>query len=242
MYKCIIIDDEQHAIEGLKRYIDSTPELSLISSYTDPLEALKSIKILDSVDLIFLDVDMPKINGIELSKEIRNKTTKLVFTTAHTKYAYEAFEIADAYLLKPYSLGKFVITIDKLFPQKILPSITTKGDFFFVKSKEDDLRIVKINYTDIIAIESKQNYILIHTFSKNVLTYISLTEIARLLEGIPEFVQLHRSFIVRQDKIETINGNLIKMANGLQITVGEAYRKKFNGFIIERLIKAGKRN
>jgi DNA-binding LytR/AlgR family response regulator len=242
MYKCIIIDDEPHAIDGLKRYINSTPELLLIESYTDSLIALKSIKASEPVDLIFLDIDMPKINGIELSKEIKNKTNKLIFTTAHSKYAYEAFEVdADAYLLKPYSLGKFVITIEKLFPEKN-GHINIKDDFFFVKSKGEDLKIVKIKYDDVIAIESKQNYVMIHTMTKGVLTYMSLTEISKLLINIPGFVQLHRSFIVKQDKIDAIDGNLIKMANGIQITVGELFRKDFNNFITKRLIKAGKKS
>jgi DNA-binding LytR/AlgR family response regulator len=243
MYRCIIIDDEPHAIEGLKRYISSIPELLLIESYTDSLEALKSIKVSDSVDLIFLDIDMPKINGIELSKEIRNKTDKLIFTTAHSKYAYEAFEVdADAFLLKPYSLGKFAITINKLFPQKNIQDNIAKDDFFFVKSKEENLKIVKIKYEDIIAVESKQNYVMIHAMDKKVLTYMSLTEIAKLLKNIPGFVQLHRSFIVKQDKIEAVDGNLVKMTNGIQVTVGEIFRKDFNSFIAGKLIKAGKKS
>src|SRR3982750_1482359 len=114
MYKCIIIDDEPQAIEGLKTYLAATPQLELLASYTDPVIALKEIVERDNVDLIFLDVDMPKINGIELAKVIRNKTKKLIFTTAHTKYAFDAFEAdADAFLWKPYSLGKFIITIEK---------------------------------------------------------------------------------------------------------------------------------
>ena len=242
MYKCIVIDDESHAIEGLKRYITSMPELILVNSYTDPLKALKAIAENEPVDLIFLDIDMPKINGIELSKEIRSKTNKLIFTTAHTKYAYDAFEAnADAYLLKPYSLGKFMITVNKLFAADGSKENVKKDDFFFVKSKEEDLKIVKIRYDDIIAIESKQNYVMIHTMHKKVLTYVSLTEITKLLEDIPGFVKLHRSFIVKQDEIETIDGNLVKMSNGIQITVGELFRKEFNSFVSEKLMKAGKK-
>lgn len=247
MYNCIIIDDEKNAIDGLKSYIDAVPELSLIKSYTDPITALKEIANNATVDIIFLDVDMPKINGIELSKEIRNKTNKLVFTTAHTKYAYEAFEAnADAYLLKPYSLGKFVITINKLFPEQAIANpnateaVSVKKEFFFVKSKEDDLRILKIKYSDIVAIESKHNYIMIHTITKKVLTYMSLAEISKILSEISGFMQLHRSFIISQDQIENIDGNLVKMTNGIRITVGDHYRKEFIAFINDRLIKAGK--
>lgn len=247
MYRCIIIDDEADTIAGLKAYINDLTELELIKSYIDPLVALKEICQNQPVDIIFLDIDMPKLTGIELAKEIRSKTNKLVFTTAHTKYAYEAFEAnADAYLLKPYTLGKFVITINKLFPERLpiaeqlIDRFTVTKDFFFVKSKEDDLRIVKIKFADVVAVESKQNYVMIYTQAKNVLTYMSLTEIFKILIAIPGFMRLHRSYIINQDHIETIDGNLVKMRNGIRITVGDNYRKAFNAFVAERLIKAGK--
>ena len=243
MPKCIIIDDEEHAIEGLKAYISTLPELSIIQTYLDPLLALKEILRMECVDLIFLDVDMPKINGIELAGEIRNKTKKLVFTTGHTKYAYEAFEAnADAYLLKPYSLGKFVIAMHKLFPENTRsePENDAKA-YFFVKSKEDDLRMVKINYDDIIVVEGQQNYIMIHTKTKKVLTYMSLSEITGILTSYGGFMQLHRSFVANMAQIEHIDGAMVKMNNGMRIGVGEYYRKNFNDFLAEHLIKAGKR-
>lgn len=247
MVKCLIIDDEPHAIEGLKGYIAELPMLVLLASYTDPTIALKEIQLLDGVDLIFVDVDMPKINGIELAKEIRSKTKKLIFTTAHTKYAYEAFEVkADGYLLKPYSLGKFIITINNLFPTigqsstDVVNPELVKNDFFFVKSKEDDLKILKIKYEDVVAVESKQNYIMIYTAKKNILTYMSLTEIAKILTVMPNFMQLHRSFLINSSHIEMIDGNLVKMFNGIKITVGESFRREFNVFVSKDLLKAGK--
>lgn len=247
MYKCVIIDDEQHAIDGLKSYLETVPELILINSYLDPLIALKNILISEPVDIIFLDVDMPRINGIELANEIRSKTKKLVFTTGHTKYAYEAFEAnADAYLLKPYSLGKFIIAINKLFPESISPApviipANQPNDFFFVKSKEDDLKIVKIRYDEIIMVEGQQNYVMIHTLSKKVLTYMSLNELNKMLAAFSDFMQLHRSFIVNLNQIETIDGSYVKLKNGTRLTVGDNFKKSFNDFVAERLvIKAGK--
>lgn len=247
MHRCVIIDDEPHAIEGLKRYIDNFPELLLVQSYTDSVIALKEIKENEALDIIFMDVDMPKITGIELSKEIRSKTDKLVFTTAHTKHAYDAFQLAaDAYLLKPYSLGKFAITLQNLFPKKpdfIKPEVTPTSlyqDFFFVKSKEDDLNILKVKFDSIIAVESQQNYVKIYTPTKNIVTYMSLTEIAKILCTLPLFMQLHRSFIINKAHIESIDGHLIKMANGLKVSVGDKYHKEFNSFVNEHLIKAGK--
>lgn len=242
MYKCIIIDDEPHAIEGLKGYISHIPTLHLLASYTDPVVALKEIQSQERVDLIFVDVDMPKINGLELAKEIRSKTKKLIFTTAHTKYAFEAFEVkADSYLLKPYSLGKFIITINDLFPDSNdMTDHTVKNDFFFVKSKDDDLKILMIKYVDVIAVESKLNYIMIYTFKKNIVTYMTLTEIAKILSLMPNFMQLHRSYLINQDYIEMIDGNLVKMVNDIRITVGDNYRDGFHAFISKGLIKMGK--
>jgi len=243
-YKCIVIDDEPHAIEGLKNYIASVPSLLLIKCYTSPLEALMALSGDSKIDLILLDIDMPQISGIELSRQIRQKTNKLVFTTGHTQYGYEAFEVnADAYLLKPYSLSKFAATIAKLFPTQMENNqeINKTDDFFFVKNKNDHLKIVKIRFADVIAIESKQNYVLIHTLAKQILTYMSLTEISKTFEKLQNFVQFQRSFILNKEHIESIDGNTIQMINGVQITVGEYYRKEFTAFLSQKLVKA-KRN
>ncbi|TFF37030.1 LytR/AlgR family response regulator transcription factor [Mucilaginibacter psychrotolerans] len=238
---CIIIDDEAYAIEGLKAYINSIPNLSVLKTYTDPLEALIDLVNSDMVDLILLDIDMPKITGIELSKEIRQKTRKLVFTTSYTQYGYLAFEAeADAYLLKPYTLTKFASTISKLFPPNEKPIVVEKviDNYFFVKNKDEHLKIVKIKYDDVIAVESKQNYVMIHTVSKKVLTYMSLTEISKIFTRFNNFEQFQRSFIISKEHIDNIDGNTINMVNGIQITVGEYYRKDFTTFLSEKLIKA----
>ncbi|MBK0380074.1 LytR/AlgR family response regulator transcription factor [Mucilaginibacter segetis] len=239
--KCVIIDDEPYAIEGLKTYIGSIPNLTLFKSYTDPVQALIDLTASDMVDLVLLDIDMPKITGIELSREIRQKTRKLVFTTSYTEYGYQAFEVdADAYLLKPYTLSKFAATILKLFPidEKIAQESKFIDDYFFVKNKDENLKIVKIRYDEVIAVESKQNYVMIHTVSKKVVTYMSLTEISKIFKPYPRFEQFQRSFIICKDHIDTIDGNTIKMINGLQITVGDFYKKVFAEFLSNRLIKA----
>jgi DNA-binding LytR/AlgR family response regulator len=242
MYSCIIVDDEQDSIEGLKKYMESFSELDLVATYLDPVEAFKAILAGPTVDFVFLDIDMPKISGIELAKEIRGKVRQLIFTTAHSKYAYEAFEVnAEGYLLKPYTLSKFMTTVSKLIGIEKTDIKVIKEDFFFVKSKEDHLKIIKIKFNDLIAIESKQNYVMLYLKNKNVLTYMSLTEIMKFLKDIPGFIQLHRSFIIQQDEIQSIDGNQIKLTNELQITIGETFRKEFNTFVQERLIKAGKR-
>ncbi|MDB5285475.1 MAG: Two component transcriptional regulator, LytTR family [Mucilaginibacter sp.] len=244
-YKCIIIDDDRFAIEWLEKYISFVPNLRLVKSYTDPMEALIDLSNGEMIDLILLDIEMPVVSGIELSREIRGRTKKLVFSTAYKEYGYQAFEVnADAYLLKPYTLSKFAGTIEKLFSKENENKSTIKNsdDFFFVKDKYEDLRLVKIKFQEIIAAESKQNYVLIHTLSKKVLTYMSLTEISKILNEKKNFVQFQRSFIIGKDHIESIDGNTIKMVNELRISVGDYYRKDFTSFLSEKLIKAGRKS
>ncbi|KRT17784.1 two-component system response regulator [Pedobacter ginsenosidimutans] len=242
MYNCVIIDDEAHAIEGLKEFISNIPEISVLQTYTSSIEALKAIAGFPSIDLILMDVDMPGISGIELSSAIRQYTDKLVFTTAHSKYGYEAFQAeANGYLLKPYSLSNFLTLMNKLFPNSSLRETVVDEDFFFAKSKEDNYSLVRINYQDIIAIESKLNYIRIHTLEKNILTYMSLGEMARRLEKRKNFIQFQRSFILNRTHISQISGNTIKMSNGLSISVGDYYKKDFNNFIEKYLLKVGRR-
>jgi len=239
MYTCIIIDDEPHSIESLKKYIDSFPGLILIQSYTDPLLALKEILQAEPVDLILLDIDMPKINGIELSKEIRQQAKRLVFTTGHTQYGYEAIKVkADDYLLKPYTLAEFMISMSKLFvTEAAQDKAIESSDFFFVKSKDDNLKMVCIKYADVIAVESKLNYILISTKTKKVLTYMSLTEISKILFKLSGFLKFNRSFIIAQDHIDFIEGNSITMTDGTKVTVGDFYRKDFSQFMHKKLLK-----
>ncbi|WP_345951239.1 LytTR family DNA-binding domain-containing protein [Mucilaginibacter sp. PAMB04274] len=240
-FKCVIIDDDRYAIDGLRAYINEVPNLELIKTYQNPIEALVDFATLPMIDLILLDIHMPQITGIELAKEIRSKTKKLIFTTSYTHYGYEAFEAqADGYLLKPYSLTKFTSTVSKAFAhieRKYTPP--SKDQYFFVKNTNDHLRIVKVWYNDIVAVESKQNYVLIHTVHKDILTYMSLTSMAKMLSDNPDFVQFQRSFIIAKSHIDSIVGNTVKMDNSLEFTVGDLYRTAFQKFVHHKLLRTG---
>jgi len=238
MYTCIIIDDEEHAIEGLKRYLKAVPMLELIATFSDSLLALTALRQLDRVDLILMDVDMPGISGIELSREIAGKANKLVFTTGHTKYGYDAFKVgADDYLLKPYTLGEFIICIEKLFGSIKNREVDFNEPAFLVKSKEEDNKIVSVRFDAIIAVESKLNYVMLYTADKKVTTYMSLTEMFAILSRVKGFLQFHRSFIIAYDYIQHIDGNTIRMTNGMEITVRDHYKKAFFEFLSHYLIK-----
>ncbi|WP_316829510.1 LytTR family DNA-binding domain-containing protein [Pedobacter aquatilis] len=242
--KCIVIDDESQAISGLKSYIDTLKNLQLIAVYTDPLQALTEIGSGQDVDIIFMDVDMPMISGIELSKAIKHKTSKLIFTTSHSKYAYEAFEInANAYLLKPYTFARFAETINRLFPHiPAQPNVTVKHeeDYFFIRNKNDNNNLVKVRYNSIVAVESLQNYVRIYTDDDTIVSYIGLSEIKEILKEQANFIQVHRSFIVSKSHIEKVESNTLKMKNQLLVNLGNNYRDEVLAFIKEKTIKTGR--
>lgn len=238
MYRCIIIDDEEHAVQGMRNYIKDMPDLKVIRTYNDPLKALNEILSGEIFDLLFLDIDMPQMSGIDLAKEIRHKTNKLIFTTGHIKYGYEAFEVeADAYLLKPFSVSKFIAIVTKVL-HKDKSRLKDGLDFFFVKSKEDNLKLLMVRYSDVIAVESSLNYVIIHIPDRKILTYMSLTEIFNVLSKYPGFVKFQRSFIVAVDHIQSIDGNCIMMRNGVKVTVGESYKELFYEFISSKIISS----
>lgn len=238
-YNCIIIDDEPYAVARLENYVKSIPYLNHMKSYTEPMQAIADLTIADPLDLVLVDIRMPLITGLDVSRKIRSKVDKLIFTTAYSEYGYEAFELdADAYLLKPYTLSKFAATIAKVFPnEKTNYQFNMEADYFFTKNNDDGYKIVKIKYSEIIAVESKQNYVIIHTPVQKIKTHLSLTEMAKILEPFPSFTQLQRSFIVGLDHIVFIYGNTVRMTTGLEITVGDYYRKNFNDFLANKMIK-----
>ena len=244
MFKCIIIDDHSRSAETLGEFVKAIPELKLLSIYTDPLKALEEICISPDVDLILMDIDMPGISGIELAGFVRQRTRKLVFVTAHCRYAYQAFKVnADEFLLKPYSIIEFNNIINKLFKGTENNLWLTKlKPFFFVKSKDDHNRIVKIDFKDVIALESNLNYVIIHTFDKQITSLISLSEISKFFVNRVEFVKFQRSFIIAVDHIKMIDGMSIYMKGNIQLTVGEFYRRDFRTFLEEHIItKSGAR-
>lgn len=240
-YNCVIIDDEKYALEWLSKYVNALPCLRLLDVFENSATALSFLSGFDSVDLILLDIKMPNLSGIELSYKIRRKTKKLVFSTSYKEFAFQAFEAhADGYLLKPYSFSKFESTINMLFPKDCENGLKVPDDeYFFAKNKNDGLRYVKIFIKDIIAVESKQNYVMIHTVDKQILTHISLSQISELLLKYESFAQFQRSFIISKLHIDSIYGNSLKMMDGkLEITVGNYYKKEFASFLSNKILKS----
>jgi DNA-binding LytR/AlgR family response regulator len=217
--RCIIIDDEPLAIELITFYVQQTPMLNLLGSFSDASQAIEFIQN-HEIDLLFLDIQMPHINGIQLLKSL-NKPPMVIFSTAFNEYAVEGFELqAIDYLLKPFDIKRFqkaVKKADELFSLKKAAE-PQKEPFIFVKA---DYQMLKINISSILFIEGWDDYIKIYVSDKPILTLMSLKSI---MEQLPhqEFVRVHRSYIVPIKKIESVRNKVIKIASK-EIPVGSTY-------------------
>lgn len=223
MITCIAIDDEPLALEILKKYIAKIYFLDLKGTFTDPFEAKK---ILDEtpVDILFLDIQMPDINGIEFSKTVNKKNTAVVFTTAYSEYAVDGFNVdAIDYLLKPIEYDRFLKAVYKAKEYiDYLGSQELQDGYIFVKS---DYQMVKVNLKDIIYIEGLDDYIKIYLPQKSILTLMTLKTISSKLPS-KEFIRVHRSYIVPITKIENISKSKIKIADK-EIPIGVSYSESF---------------
>lgn len=241
MINCIIIDDEQFAVDVLLKYIKLMPKLDVVAIYLKPEIALEFVNAYDHIDIVFMDIDMPNLSGIEMAKMIKSKTDKLIFTTSHSSYAFDAYEVeGDAFLLKPFSFAKFAATVNRFFP--FLNETFRTNDFFLVKNKDDDLRIAKVRFAEVIAFESINNYVKIHLHSDRFITaYLNLKDISDLIRGQEEFMQVHRAFIISTQHIDSLTNNSVILKNNLNINVGEVFKEKFSQFLTNSLIKTSRK-
>ncbi|MEN0053508.1 MAG: LytTR family DNA-binding domain-containing protein [Mucilaginibacter sp.] len=235
--KCLIIDDEPIARKLLQEYIEETDFLELVGVAENPLKAAGLINSI-AVDLIFLDINMPKMSGLEF---LRSAPTlpMVIMTTAYGQYALDGFELAVVdYLVKPFSLDRFLKACMKAFELKSLKegkSSNTKSDthHFFVKCEG---RIEKVIYDELIYIEAMANYVILHTINDKMVVYLTIKGI---LEKLPanQFMQVHKSFIVNTNKINTIEGNMLHLGN-TKITMGLSYADSVTDRVLKnRFIK-----
>ena len=231
MIRCIAIDDENLALELIEDDIRKVPFLELVKTCRSGFEAMEVLQN-EKIDLLFLDVQMPDISGIQFLKSLANKPL-VIFTTAYEKYALEGFELdVIDYLLKPYSFERFLKAVNKareyfsitgkvqsLEPEEAAQSAS---NYFFVKS---DYKLVKIEIGEILYIESLKDYIKIYTGDKPVLTLSSMKAIEERLPS-SDFIRVHRGFIVNIGKIQYIQRNFITVENK-EIPIGENYREAF---------------
>lgn len=238
---CIVIDDEKHAVELLVDYIETLPNLNLIQAFTDPLKALMNIRIDDHIDVIFIDVDMPGMTGLDLALALRHKTKYLVFTSAHAKYAIDAFGVqANEYLLKPISMSKFALMVNRLLKLDAdFRRETNNDEFFFIKTDQVQ-KYIKVNLKDLVAIEGLNNYVKIHTITGMHIAYLTMKELEAKLDGHSSFIRVQRSFIISTNFINKVEGAFITLSNKLEVPLGATYRKLFFTFLEKKTLKSNR--
>lgn len=237
---CIAVDDEPLALGHVCRFIEQTPFLNLAGRYASAVEALKAIHS-QKIDLIYLDIQMPDLNGVELARVIGKgpETPRIIFTTAFAQYSLEGYKVdALDYLLKPFNYEEFLRTATKAHAyyelinrsattQQVAGPGNTDDQYLFLKV---EYQLVRIALADILYIEALKDYVKVHlnNTDKGIL---SLTSLKDLEEKLParNFMRVHRSFIVALDKITTMTKNTIQIGKK-SITVGDQYKNAFNGF------------
>lgn len=221
MSSCIIIDDEQPAIDVLKKYVSRMPELNLLHTFTNPLEAIKFMQGCQ-VDLIFLDIHMDELSGIEVMNII-GKRAKVIFCTAYSEFAVESYELnAVDYLMKPISFPRFERAISRFTLQEKRNEIIA-NDYIFVKADQKG-KMIRIDIKDIDYIEARSNYVAIHRRSNYILVYSSLKNIESYLYD-SNFIRVHKSYLVAESKIEIIELSTIFLKNRTEkIPVSKTFR------------------
>lgn len=221
---CIIIDDELFAIQQLEEYLAEVPIIGTIKSYSDPKLALAEImQSEDKIDLLFTDIEMPTISGIDLIKQIRNKIDFLVLVSAHLNYAIDGYQInAQHFLLKPFDFNRFYQVVNQLTSRIALetPSI-------YVRQGK---KYIKIQIQDIIAIEAALNYVKVHTECRVDIIYGNMKSFEKDLKIYDNFIRVSKSFIISKNHIIQIQGKAIYLKNQLSMTIGITYEKSLSKF------------
>jgi DNA-binding LytR/AlgR family response regulator len=223
MINCIVVDDEQHAIDILTHYIKQTPLLTLVGTSTNPIEALQIIAT-QKVDLVFLDIHMPELSGIDFIKALNGKV-KVILTTAYSEFALEGYDLDVVdYLLKPIRLPRFLSAVQKVAKSLKEEDVQeVEDDYIFVKT-ESKGKLLKINLNEIDYIEGMKNYVAIHSGGSKIMVYTAMKEIEDRLPA-KQFMRIHKSFIIRIDRITGIEGNRVLLKNvHADVMIGENYK------------------
>lgn len=223
--KCIIVDDEPPATRILKSYVEKISFLEEVGIFNDSLKALEFLNS-NKVDVIFLDIQMPQLTGLQISRII-SKDIKVIFTTAYPDFALEGFELnATDYLLKPIAFERFYQAATKLIeePKTESETINNSSDFIFVKTDGKN-KFQKLLLEEILYVESLQNYVCIHTKKQQIITHSSLKNI---IESLPErnFIQIHKSYVIALKQIESTDSFSV-FINDKELPIGATFKDAF---------------
>ena len=223
MISCIIIEDQAPAQRVLKKYIQDVGTLELKAVFSNAIEALEYLKS-HSIDLMFLDIHLPKISGIDFLKTIVNPPA-VIFTTAFSDYAVQGYELNVVdYLVKPFSFERFVQAINKVQPKESVQDTSANLEFF-VKSGHE---YIKVKSEEVVYIQSDMDYTEIHQKDKKLLTPETLSFWENKLRA-NDFIRVHKSYLINTACIEKIAGNQVYLFGGIQVPIGRVYKDAFLG-------------
>ncbi len=223
-YRCIIIDDEPIAIKVIQDHLEKFEQFECKHGFTKAIDAIDVLNS-EAIDLLFLDINMPGISGIEFLKSLSNPP-KVIFTTAYRNFAVDAFDLdAVDYLVKPISFERFLKSINKFLAQQQNKATgkninETSKDYIILKS---DKKNYKIKFADILFLESLDNYIKVHTTEHALICYESLSRIEKELSN--DFIRIHRSYIVNLIKVDVFTSSTIEIGEN-RFTIGRNYKDK----------------
>lgn len=224
--KCLIVDDEPLAQRVLEKYISELSQMELVGKCSDAIDAMEVLQNQD-VDLIFLDINMPRLSGINFLKTYKNPPM-VIITTAYTEYALESYELNVLdYLKKPFSFERFLQAVQKAEEKVKIGGESQEGekeerDFIFVKANK---KTINVSLDSIMYVEALGDYVKIFTTTGHVVTYQSLKGIERLLPS-QKFFRIHKSYIVALSKIKSIEGNMVHMEKST-LPIGNNYKQAF---------------
>lgn len=235
--KCVIVDDEPHCVQYLEKYIGNIDYLHLEKSYTDPLIAAKEIMLSKiKIDILFLDIDMDGMSGLELAEAVRHKVRYLVFVTSHAKYSLKAYEVlCNQYLLKPFTQESFTSSVEKLYQDADPPLSNAREDFIFIKSARDG-KFVKINHDEIISVNGMEHYVTIHTLNDRYVQYTKIKDVEISLSHNKIFLRVHKSHIISKKHIKSIQGSRVILCDNQELNIGSTYKKDFTAFVSSNLL------
>jgi DNA-binding LytR/AlgR family response regulator len=225
--KCIVVDDEKGARDILKTYIADVIYLDLIGEFKNALEALDFLRENKSVDVVFLDINMPKLSGIDAAKMFLN--TNIIFTTAHREFAIQGFELnATDYLLKPFSFDRFLSAVQRIsFQHDVKKSSEKKNSYIDLKVGKI---MTRIEFSDLIYIEGLSNYVKIITEKESLVCYYKISD---LVDQLPkQFIRVHKSYIINLSKITSYTKEYV-LIDSKYIPIG----KTFKSMVLKQLIK-----
>jgi DNA-binding LytR/AlgR family response regulator len=219
--RCIVVEDEPASQEVLKKYIADYPQLELAALCSHAIDAGEQLRKLGNIELIFLDITLPKISGLDFYRSLSNPPP-VIFTTAYPEYAVNGFEVnAVDYLVKPFPFERFLKAMNKLQDQ-LKPNTPSFQDYILVQA---DKKTHKVNYDDILYMEAMGDYVKVFSAGKTLIVHHTLQKLQELLPS-DRFFRVHKSYLISLQRIDYIEGNMV-IINSSQLPIGQTYRGEF---------------